>query len=292
MAVEEAVGRALQAEDWGRQQAEAAAALADRLAEAEAVAAGSRDQQSAAAAALQQQNEALAAELERLQAGGEQQEALAEALQQQNAALTARVQHLESVAASAAGSISTGSGHQAALEDLQRENATLQAAVAEYRSQVQQWSDRVQQLEAAAAAGPPSSADAVARLAALQQQASEAEVRATSLQAENHALRSQARLMYWHAHVSRFMCQAFCLAVPAGVRMWSQPWQLARCVAWLRSNFRRLTAVEAALPVCLPPGPCLQLEAEQQRASEVESYYKQRAPGQVCVYVCVCVPRS
>lgn len=66
--------------------------------------------------------------------------------------------------------------------------------MAEYSSQVQQWAARVQQLEAAAAAGPASSsADAVARLAALQQQASEAEVQVTSLQAENRALREQVR---------------------------------------------------------------------------------------------------
>jgi hypothetical protein len=65
-----------------------------------------------------------------------------------------------------------------------------QAAVAEYSSQAQQWAERVRQLEAAAAAGG-SAGDAIARLAALQQRASEAEVAATSLQAENRALRSQ-----------------------------------------------------------------------------------------------------
>lgn len=69
--------------------------------------------------------------------------------------------------------------------------AWVQAAVAEYSSQVQQWAERVRQLEAAAAAGPASTGDAVARLAALQQQASEAEVHVTSLQAENRALREQ-----------------------------------------------------------------------------------------------------
>lgn len=71
----------------------------------------------------------------------------------------------------------------------------LQAAVAEYSAQVQQWAARVQQLEAAGAApagaASGSAADAVARLAALQQQASEAEVQVTSLQAENQALREQ-----------------------------------------------------------------------------------------------------
>lgn len=70
-----------------------------------------------------------------------------------------------------------------------------QAAVAEYSAQVQQWAARVQQLEAAgaspAAAASGLAADAVARLAALQQQASEAEVQVTSLQAENRALREQ-----------------------------------------------------------------------------------------------------
>ncbi len=73
---------------------------------------------------------------------------------------------------------------------------SVQAAVAEYSAQVQQWAARVQQLEAAGAspavtAAAPTAADAVARLAALQQQASEAEVQVTSLQAENRALREQ-----------------------------------------------------------------------------------------------------
>lgn len=86
--------------------------------------------------------------------------------------------------------------HPTTLIPLLPLTAWVQAAVAEYSSQVQQWTARVQQLEAAAAsgAGAPSAGDAIARLAALQQQAGEAEVQVTSLQAENRALREQVRV--------------------------------------------------------------------------------------------------